>query len=227
MGFKTWRTKDFEIMVRSGNTKLGHIANVSKDVSTCGSLSKYCKEFCYMGSGYYRSMKGLVNSHRRNGDIFKMIDERDLWKQFVFDMSALIAEKNLHYFRIDVNGDLVSRNELYAWLDVANFCTQTKFWLPTKRFYWLDQKTVDDIRRCDNMVVGVSVFFNMPNHVIDLARKTGLPIAYADSVNKYRYKKCEKACDECLYCYEQGGNVFLPIHGTEAVKKRREFDYQK
>ena len=223
MGFKTWHTSDFRIMVRSGNTKLGNIANISKDAGTCGSLAKYCREFCYMGSAYYQSMKHLVSSHRRNGDIFREIDERDMWKQFVFDMSSFIIKKNLHYFRIDVNGDLVSERELFAWIDVARVCASTKFWLPTKRYYWLNEGTVSQINRTPNLHVGVSVFFNMPDEVIELARKTKLPVAYAGMKNRYSFKKCEKACDECLYCYEKGGNVFLPIHGSEAVKKAKEY----
>ena len=221
--YKTWHTTIFGIKVREGNQKLGRIANMSKDASTCGSLAKYCREFCYMGSAYYKSMKQLNAAHKHNGDIFKEIDERDMWKQFRFDMSTLIMEKNLNYFRVDVNGDLVSEKELHAWIDVARLCGSTKFWLPTKRFYWLTPANVERIKETVNLHVGVSVFFNMPDSVLKLAKETKLPIAYADSENRFRYKKCEKACDECLYCYEKGGNVFLPIHGTEAVKKRREY----
>lgn len=223
MGFKTWHTSDVKIMVRSGNLKLGNIANLSKDASTCGVLSKYCRDFCYMGSAYYKSMKHCVESHKRNGEIFMEIEERNLWKQFVFDMSSFIIKKNLHYFRIDVNGDLVSERELFAWIDVAKVCASTKFWLPTKRFYWLTPANLHHIRQTPNLHVACSVFFNMPNQVVNMAKETGLPIAYADSENKYKYKVCSKSCEECLYCYEGGGNVFLPIHGTEAVKKRREY----
>ena len=226
MGFKTWRTKDFGIMVRSGNTGIGEVANMSKDVSTCGALSSYCKEFCYMGSAYYKSMKKAMAPHAENGRIFRDIDERDMWKLFIFDMVRLIESKRLPLFRVDVNGDLVSPEELDAWMAVANLCPTTKFWIPTKRFYWLDRQTVDRINDIDNLSVSVSVFFNMPKHIVDMAHETGLPIAYCDSENKYKYKVCNKPCTTCMWCYTKGStkrNVFLPMHGTEAVKKRREF----
>jgi len=223
MGFKSWRTKDLGIMVRSGNTGIGNVANLSKDVSSCGSLSEYCKEFCYMGSAYYKSMTSAMKAHKRNTDIFKMIDERNLWKQFIFDMVSLIEDKQLPLFRVDVNGDLVSPAELDAWMDIAAMCPNTKFWIPTKRFYWLDDLVVDDINRLDNLSVSVSVFFNMPDAVKAMAFDTGLPIAYCDSENVYKYKVCSKPCETCRWCFDKQQSVFLPMHGTEAVKKRREY----
>jgi len=210
-------------MVRSGNLKLGNIANISKDASTCGSLAKYCRDYCYMGSAYYKSMKHCVASHKRNGDIFREIEEKNLWQEFVIDMSSLILKKNLSYFRVDVNGDLVSEKELFAWIDIARICAGTKFWIPTKRLNWLIPATVHHINQTPNLHIAFSLFFNMPDEVVKLASKTKLPVAYADSENKYSFKECSKSCEECLYCYEKGGNVFLPIHGTEAVKKRREY----
>jgi hypothetical protein len=227
MGFKTWKTKDFGIMVRSGNLGIGNVANLSKDVSSCGSLSKYCREFCYMGSAHYKSMAMVTNAHKRNTDIFKEIDERGLWASFVFDMSQLIQAKNLPLFRVDVNGDLVSKNELDAWMAIACRCPDTKFWIPTKRFYWLDKYMVDRIKAIDNLSVSVSVFFNMPSAIKDRAHKTGLPIAYTDSENVHKYKACSKPCETCRWCFDQKKNVFLPIHGTEAVKKRREYYQDK
>jgi hypothetical protein len=171
-------------------------------------------------------MIGAMNAHKRNTDIFKEIDERDMWEAFVFDMASLIHAKNLSMFRVDVNGDLVSKKELEAWMNVAKICHNTKFWIPTKRMYWLDADTVDRVHAIDNLSVSVSVFFNMPESLKVFARQIGLPIAYTDSENVYKYKVCDKPCTTCMWCYTKGKtkrNVFLPMHGTEAVKKRREY----
>ena len=224
MGFKTWRTKDFGVMVRSGNMGIGEVANMSKDVSTCGSLSKYCREFCYMGTAYYKSMVKAMAPHAENGRIFRMIDEIGAWNHFVFDMVSLIEKKELPLFRVNVNGDLVSPAELQAWLEVARLCKDTKFWIPTKRFWWLTPSVVKEIQAVPNISVSVSVFFNMSASVKSMARQTGLPIAYCDTENVHKYKVCDKPCTTCRWCFDKQKNVFLPLHGKDALKKKRDYE---
>jgi len=224
MKYQTWHTQDLKVKIRQGNEGIGYVANISKDASTCGRLSKYCRPYCYMGSAYYQSTKNITQAHEYNTKILNEIEEKHEWSLFVFDMVRLIQKKNITLFRVDVNGDLISKGELFAWMQIAKVCKQTKFWIPTKRFYWLDAGTVFEIKGMDNLSVSLSMFFNMSDDIWDIARKIGLPIAYAGTVNKYRYKVCSKPCETCRWCYDHKKNVFLPLHGVQAKRMKKQYD---
>jgi len=71
MSYRTIHTPKLGLKISTGNTGIGDVYNISKDNSTCGQMSKYCKPFCYLNSPFYNSMPNIAKAHSHNTKIFR------------------------------------------------------------------------------------------------------------------------------------------------------------
>jgi len=223
MGYRTIKLKRTGLKISSGNTGMGKVYNVSKDQSTCGKMSVKCKPYCYLGSAYYRSMKGVVACHKANGAILSNLDDPKIWNDLDNDMLDFVEKYDPKTFRVSVNGDLANIYELAFWNMIALYHCDINILIFTKRLGILEQ-FVAKFEKAKNLRIKVSVFFNYTQNEINRSKSFGYPIAYTDTENRLGFKTCKKPCESCGWCFKFDSDVYLPLHGPEAKKKKRLYD---
>ncbi len=58
---------------------------------------------------------------------------------FVDTLVAAIGARGKPYFRVHDSGDLFNLNYALAWVRIARGCPETRFWIPTRMWQWLDR----------------------------------------------------------------------------------------
>jgi len=193
---------------RSGNTKLGETINGVNirpgfDCKNC----QYCFQDCYarVSYAYYPEVKTNWNN---NSQTLRAIDRANNWEVLTEPVNKFLKRKKPLYLRYLVSGDLLSQQNLFAYMQIALSNPKTNFLLFTK-YYELDFSLVKFIK---NLNVLISVFPLTPiedfSHLVDR-----LPIAFINGDKRIKYfignnpekYVCGGSCITCKKCYTEKG----------------------
>ena len=157
------------VHVTGGNTKIGGIYNISLLPSnepltlkngtvltnikgTCGGCCDGCKNACYAVNSCIYHHNSVIPAWGDN-----TILAREDMAEFFHQLDDIFSKNIIGVFRWHVGGEFFSENYME---NVYKFCANhpdTKFYVYTKRFEWVEQ--LDSIKP-SNLVVNVSIWHN-------------------------------------------------------------------
>jgi hypothetical protein len=191
----------FRVSVMSGNTKLGHIDNVSLTPgATCGR-DVPCRGTCYAMKAF-RQYQEVRTAWQENEKAV-----RGAPAVFFAVVDEYLIKHRPEFFRIHVAGDFIDRDYLSAWYRLSRQHPETSFLAFTKRY---DLLSVRGRPANFQMVVSAWPGFKLP--------RTKLPIAYMQDGTETRVKnaiRCPGFCHDCGMCFQLSSikkNVVFHVH---------------
>jgi len=184
------------------NVKMGKIPSSSTVPGKDCLPDCPCYKLCYARKAYrmYPAVrKGWAsNSWLARNDIESYVQQHIVY----------INQTQPRHFRFMVGGDVTSREHFKGLCDIAKYCPKTKFLIFTKRYAFIDPRSIPS-----NFRVILSMWPGIP---YPPARLRGFSRAYVegckvDARMKEAYN-CHKKCDECFKCWGLKGDVQFKIH---------------
>ena len=126
---------------------------------TCKGCCKGCKGNCYAVKSAIRHHNSCIPAWADN-----TVLARENMNEFFHQLDVFFADNIVSVFRWHVSGEFFSKEYMEA---VYRFCAKhedTKFYVYTKRFQWVEE--LDNLKP-DNLVVNVSIWHNNYDNPLD------------------------------------------------------------
>lgn len=197
-----------KIVISSGNTKLGKIANISlPPITTCMSNAP-CVDRCYAMKSYkmYPNVREAWNKNWR----LAIANPVSYFNQIV----DYTRKHNTPYFRMHVAGDIPNASYLKHMIDIMVKISNVNVLCFTKRY-----DLVNDLIKQTGYINGKGLTFVLSSWTgLELDNPYGLPVAWYQDGNETRIPygsiNCPGHCASCLCCWElgYGENVVFQKH---------------
>jgi len=190
---------------------LGHFSKTSKMPCPSYSLSAFdcittdsiCMKICYAKKHHY-NFKNVKDALAINKNMYML---KDWVKDFIFYIDKI---ENLRFFRWFDSGDMPSILMLEKICEIADQCTNTKFWLPTRRADLLiayyeshNEQKFKDLH--PNLVIRLSGKDVNEDPNYELAKMLGVQVSSVVDNSSYNCNAKNQGgkCLDCRKCWNQ------------------------
>lgn len=181
-----------KICITPGNSKIGHVLNVSLlPIFTCLTNCQYCKFWCYDIKACLQYLN-VLKARARNTVLLWC--NRDSYFQQI--ENKLSHRRKNFYFRWHVSGDIIDKKYFCRMVDIANKYPNFTFWTYTKQ-YAIINAYCDEYGK-DSIPGNLSVMFSEWDG-IKLVNPYNFPVFHVvDDIKTAKTYICPGNCEVCL-----------------------------
>ena len=206
---------NYRTVISTGNTKLGHLVNISlPPIQTCIKHAP-CAKHCYALQSW--NMFPTVRSAW--GDNLSCLTNKP--EHYWHTIDKYLESHDIRYFRIHVSGDLRIQSDIDSWYQIAKNHPCVKFLIFTKRYYF-DYKPIDNVSMIFSAWPGLQLpdWYDKNNPNILIPGVNGIAWLYDTRIIDGRIPEqstlCRGHCETCMLCFDidalQCPHVVFNIH---------------